>query len=169
MEMMHLEKKFSWKAYFKGLSKYKYIALVVLLGLILLLWPSSEPSDPVMPVHETENDSIESKLAEILSEIDGVGNCCVMLTENSGVETVYQSDVSRQTDETGTQEDTTTVLASAGSGEEPLVVQEYGPVYRGALVVCEGGASPTVQLAIVDAVADLTGLGADQISVIKMK
>lgn len=48
-------------------------------------------------------------------------------------------------------------------------MQQRNPVYQGALIVCSGAGSASVRLAVVDAVADLTGLGADQISVIKMK
>jgi stage III sporulation protein AG len=36
-------------------------------------------------------------------------------------------------------------------------------------VICQGAADPAVRLAVVEAVADATGLGADRISVLKMK
>jgi stage III sporulation protein AG len=39
----------------------------------------------------------------------------------------------------------------------------------GAIVVCQGGDQPTVRLAILDAVSKVTGLGADKISILKMK
>jgi stage III sporulation protein AG len=39
----------------------------------------------------------------------------------------------------------------------------------GAIVLCQGADVPSVRLAIVDAVSKVTGLVANQISVLKMK
>ena len=50
-----------------------------------------------------------------------------------------------------------------------LVKQVIPPVFQGAVVVCQGGDQPTIRLAIVEAVADATGLTADKITVLKMK
>ena len=64
----------------------------------------------------------------------------------------------------------TTVLYQPDSAQRlPAVRKTRYPVYRGAVVVCEGAGSPSVELAIVQAVSRLTGLGSDKISVIKMK
>jgi len=41
------------------------------------------------------------------------------------------------------------------------------PTYRGALVVCQGGGQADVKLAVTEAVAVLTGLPADRITVAK--
>ena len=43
------------------------------------------------------------------------------------------------------------------------------PVYKGAVVVCEGADHASVKLNIVQAVSSLTGLGSDKITVLKMK
>ena len=42
-----------------------------------------------------------------------------------------------------------------------------GPLYRGALIVCEGGGNDAVRLQVIEAVAALTGLGSDRIAVVK--
>ena len=39
----------------------------------------------------------------------------------------------------------------------------------GAIIVCQGGDSPTVRLNIVEAVSNVTGIGSDRITVLKMK
>jgi hypothetical protein len=39
----------------------------------------------------------------------------------------------------------------------------------GAVIVCQGADKPVVRLAIVEAVADATGLSTDTITVLKMK
>ena len=51
------------------------------------------------------------------------------------------------------------------SGDEPVVVRNVSPAYRGALVVCTGGGNAEVKLAVTQAVTALTGLSADRVTV----
>ena len=53
--------------------------------------------------------------------------------------------------------------------ESGLIRQINPPAYLGAIVVCQGADNNTVRLAIVEAVSRATGLGADKISVLKMR
>ena len=50
-----------------------------------------------------------------------------------------------------------------------MITQVIPASYMGAIVVCQGGDRPSVKLAIVKAVSDVTGLTSDKISVLKMK
>ena len=159
--------------------KHRYALLVLLLGVALLMIPtgrSAEKPETVQP--ETEPDltgtSVEERLEDLLSQVEGAGKVRVMLTVRAGEETVYQTDQTTEQRQSGdgTEETVTvtTVLASAGSSaEEPVAVKVLSPVYLGALVVAEGGGSPSVRLDLVSAVSSLTGLGADRITVVKMK
>ena len=61
------------------------------------------------------------------------------------------------------------ILSRGSSSQEAVVSQVVGPKFRGAVVVCGGGDDPAVRLAIVQAVCSVTGLGADQVTVLKMK
>jgi stage III sporulation protein AG len=144
-------------------SKYRYVLIVVAVGLVLMLLPGSggkEP-EPTQQVQETVPD-LEAELAGILSKIKGAGKVEVMLTTAQGQETCYQ------TDRRG--EDHSTVTVTDGSRiETGLIRQVNPPVYLGAIIVCQGGDDPSVRLAIVESVAKATGLGADRISVMKMK
>ena len=83
---------------------------------------------------------------------------------------VYQTndDVS-VSDGNSTTQISTVLITGADREEYGLVRQVNPPVYKGAVVVCQGADDPKVQLAIVDAVSTVTGLGADRISVLKMK
>ena len=58
-----------------------------------------------------------------------------------------------------------TVLVDGGS--DAVTVRTTYPTYRGALIVCEGGDRAEVRLAVTEAVAALTGLSADRITVAK--
>lgn len=93
-----------------------------------------------------------------------------MLSVSRGEETVYQSDPQNVNEETGMVNKSTTVIITDANRQEAGLVRQKNPqTYLGAIVVCQGGDDPSVCLAIVQAVSDVTGLGADQISVLKMK
>lgn len=145
------------------LKKYRYALIVLAAGLILLMLPTGSKEKPIAEtVVLQEQKSIAQELEDILSQIQGAGRVAVMLTPASGQETVYQ------TDRSGENYDTVTVTDDSRN-ENGLICQINPPVYMGAIIVCQGGDNPSVRLAVVEAVAKVTGLGADRISVLKMK
>ena len=155
--------------------KNKYIALIIVLGLILMLVPSKSDSRPTTNVNENslvqqQEISIEKRLSEILKQIDGAGNVEVMLTIAKGEETIYQSDSNTTVDSDSSRQDISTVTITDSNKEQSgLVRQKVSPVYLGAIVICQGADNPNVRLAITDAVAKITGLKSNHISVVKMK
>lgn len=147
------------------LVKYRYALLVLLVGLVLMLLPTG--SDPQTKQPETESSpskvqDITQELTEILASIQGVGKVQVMLTVEEGEKTVYQYDEKTSGKDT--------VIITDGNREESgLVYQVISRKYRGAVVVCQGADSASVRLSVIEAVAKVTGLGTDRISVLKMK
>ena len=146
-------------------GKYKYPILVLLVGLVLLALPKGEPPEQVTLPAETVAVDLERRLEALLSQIAGAGQVRVLLTEDTGRETVYQTDT--QTDADSLREDTVIVEDSARM-ETGLVRRTLEPRYRGAVILCQGADAPGVKLAIVEAVRCVTGLGADRISVQKL-
>ena len=146
-------------------GKYKYPILVILVGLGLLLLPTGETETPSVPVETVREASLEQRLEELLGQIEGAGAVRVLLTEDVGRETVWQTDVQKDAD--SVREDTV-ILEDSGRNETGLVRRTTEPSYRGAVILCQGADAPSVKLAIVEAVRCVTGLGADQISVQKM-
>ncbi len=152
-------------------GKYKYPILVVLAGLGLMLLPLSADAsaEPVPATVQTE-PGLEQRLEAILSGIEGAGQVRVLLTVEAGRETLYQTDSRAQSDaDSSDRSDDTVLVEDADRMESGLVRQVLEPKYRGAVVLCQGADAPSVRLAVVEAVRCLTGLGADQISVLKMK
>ena len=148
-------------------GKYKYPILVVLVGLGLMLLPGKREAQPApQPTETAQVLDLETRLSAILSQIEGVGQVQVLLTEESGRETLYQTD--SQTDTDRRTEDTV-LVEDASRTESGLVRQTLEPKYRGAVILCQGADQPSVRLAIVEAVRCVTGLGADRISVLNMK
>lgn len=156
------------------LRKYKYAAMVLLLGIVLMAIPTKnrQNTDPIRETQE-ENavcEDIELKLETLISEIQGAGKTKVMLTVAKGESVIYQTDASYYQNENSTDSKTETILISGDSKSETgLIHQKNPPVYLGAAILVEGADDPNIRLAVVDAVSKLTGLGADRISVLKMK
>ena len=149
------------------LKQYRYGVLVLLIGLGLMLIPSeSEKGSVSEVVTEVKTADLEEDLEDILSQIHGAGKARVLLTEATGETRVYQQD-SNQSGENRKQE--TVVITHGDRSQEGLVSQIIPARYQGAVVVCQGGDSASVRLAIVEAVASVTGLTSDKITVLKMK
>lgn len=149
------------------LKQYRYVVLLLMLGVLLMLLPKKQEREPEAPVSVPESaDSLEEDLARILTRIRGAGRVEVLLTEYAGTETLYQTDADRTAD--SLREDTV-VVSDRERGESGLVRQVIPPRYMGAVVVCQGGDNPGVKLAILEAVSRATGLKSNQISVLKMK
>ena len=146
------------------IGRYKIPILAASLGLLLLLWPgSAEKQETDAPGQTSERSltEMEEKLETLLQRVDGAGEVRVMLTLADLGETVYQTD---ETIRDGGRE-RKTVLAD----KAPIAVQVRQPQFQGAVVVCEGAGRASVRLAVTEAVASLTGLSSDKITVIKMK
>lgn len=163
-----MELKFRAKDLTKWLERYKYLVLVVLLGVALMLIPQgSSEQTQVVPQETARETDISVQLAEILAQIKGAGKVEVMLTLASGEQTIYQTDDTHG--DTGTGRQDTVIVTDQNRGQSGLVQQVNAEKYRGAIVVCQGADSPTVRLALIDAVSKVTGLDSSRISVLKMK
>ena len=156
-----------------GLKKYKYAVLVLLIGLGFMLIPAGRENSDESNKHsiqETTLPSTEEKLEQILSKIQGAGEVDVLLTQAKGERVQYHTDMDASDSESASSNRVTTVvITDAQRNESGLVVQIEPPVYMGAIVVSKGADDPSVKFAIVEAVSKVTGLGANQITVLKMK
>lgn len=148
------------------LNKYKYIALILVVGVGLMLIPSGRDREEVAPIQHTPaivQPLLADELEEILSNIQGAGRVQVMLTVKAGEQTLYQ------TDSPATDREDTVIITDGDRAQYGLVQQIIPPTYLGAIILCEGAEKPAVCLAIKDAVSKVTGLDSSQISVLKMK
>ena len=157
-------------------DKYKFVALVALAGIALLLWPSGDSGAAAEPASPRQVSAVQAELQEemedILGRIQGVGEVRVLLTVDAdGQRQLAEDSELSYSGSTAAPEDysrsTQTVLVDSGSGDAPVVTRTVYPTYRGALVVCQGGDRAEVKLAVTEAVAALTGLTADRITVAK--
>lgn len=156
------------------IKKYRYVVLILICGLVFMFMPDFHTSKVDIA---TVNKSVESEviplsreLEEILSYVEGAGAVKVMVTTAQGESISYQTDTENNTSEKEQSEKSDTVLITGSDkAQSGLISRIDPPRYLGVIVLCQGANSPSVRLAIVDAVAKVTGLGTDCISVLKMK
>ena len=159
--------KVRWSELWK---KYKFVLLVVLVGIILMLLPVSfqtketEENKSQIPQESFDLAAMEQRMEEVLGKIDGVGKLRLMLTLQSGTRLTLAEDTQRDQDRTQRE----IVTLNRGSGNQEIVItNRFYPVYQGAVVVCQGADSSAVRLAITETVQALTGLPSDRIRVAK--
>ena len=157
----------------KVIVKYKYPLMILCFGIALILLPirnrSSNTQQQEVIISSPQNIlDVEERLSSVLSSISGAGDVKVLLTLSEGEETIYQSDEQMGSGGGNGRTDTVTITDS-DRNEQGLVRQINPAKYMGAIIVCDGADDPSVRLAIVNAVSNATGLGADKITVLKMK
>ena len=147
-------------------GKYRYVLLAALLGLLLMVIPEKEALPVQIPEETRQETDLEASLARILSNVEGAGRVEVLLTQQAGEQTLYQTD--DDSSESSLRRDTV-LVTDENRREVGLVRQVNPPVYLGAVVLCQGADQAQVRLAVVEAVKSATGLSADVITVLKMK
>ena len=155
------------------INKYKYVIIIMIIGILFLLLPSGNNTSSekaVISEHADNILSVEDQLSQVLSYVKGAGKVQVMLSIASGEETLYQTNENHSLDADRQSNNIDTVtITDSGRNQSGLVRQVNPAVYSGAIIVCQGADDPAVRLSIIDAVSKITGLRTDKISVLKMK
>lgn len=157
------------------IKKYRYVIIVLLAGILLMSLPEMHsPEQKKEDTHQAEHminhSTLQESLEEILSKIEGAGKVQVLLTEQAGQQTYYQTDEDNRSDADSSDINRKTVLITDSNRTQTGLIQRVDPpAYQGAIIVCQGADRAAVRLSIVDAVAKATGLTTNHITVLKMK
>lgn len=142
-----------------------------LAGLLLLAFsewlPQKEKTQTTEALQQSASQAdyaaqLETRLRELISSVDGAGETRVMVTLQTGEQSVYATDKEATADG-----DTQTSHVLLGSSSA-LIETVNTPQVLGVAVVCEGGADAAVQRRVTELVAALTGVGTNHITVAKM-
>lgn len=162
-----------WKDEKKRVQLLLTAGLAGMLLLALSEWMPSQPSaviaqdQPEAPSSsegECYAQEMETRLTQLISRMEGVGDVRVMVTLAAGETTVYATDT-----ETETEGSARTQHILLEDGTDPALVETvHAPQIQGVAVVCEGGGNAVVQSRITELVEALTGVGANHIAVTKM-
>ena len=156
------------------------IAGLVGMGLILcseLMPQASEEAEPLVQEQSSSEQyvrSMEERLKEILSQIDGAGECSVMVTLRESSRSVYASEDKsttqtsqgqQNTQNTSSSEQKLVLVESRDGQSSPVIEKIVEPQIGGVIVVCEGGGSAQVQSQVIEAVTTVLGIRSTQVCV----
>ena len=130
-------KGFTWngKAVLPFFQKNRWTALLLLVGLALLLWPTGGTGDNSTPAateqrqqYEYDLESLEEKLANTLSQVDGAGKTQVVLTlATTGSVELAEN----QTSKDGSVETQVVVVKNGSNQEDVVEVAQQYPAFLG--------------------------------------
>lgn len=156
--------------------KKNYLMIIIAAVCVALLLAvgsgltQSDPSETTVQQDESTADELfiqenEQKLKQLLEKIEGVGQCEVMITLESGTEYIYATE--SETNSYGT--DSTYKTVTDGKSEKPVVIREIPPRIAGVAVVCEGGDSSQIKNTVLEVVKKTLGVDGAAVSISKRK
>lgn len=156
-------------------KKYRAVLAVLLAGVLLLASghggneSAQTASAGTAASQEFDLNGFQQELQAQLTAIDGAGRVALMLSLDQTEEAVYAVNT-RQTSGSDSRslESDVSVVSNGSYGETPVTVKSVLPVFRGAVVLCDGADDASVRLAVTQAVGTVCGIGADKVTVLKM-
>ena len=155
------------------LKKYRAVLAVLLAGVLLLTSGHSGNTEQVQTAsadttvsQSFDLNDFQQELQARLAAISGAGRVELMLSLDQTEESVYAVNT-RQT--SGSDSRSRESDVSVVSNETPVTVKRVLPVFRGAVVLCDGADDASVRLSVTQAVSTVCGIGADKVTVLKMK
>jgi stage III sporulation protein AG len=175
-------------------SNVKFIAILLVVGVIILSLPDFSKSGSTSGEQESasassQSDStqytkdLEERLKTIIEKIEGVGQCEVMVTLQNGTEYVFANE--SRINQTSTSDSSSSQISRVSKGEDkeykiltvndgsggqkPIVIKENEPKVKGVLVACEGGNNDKTIYKITEALKILFEIPSNKVCVIKLK
>lgn len=155
----------------KGSSR---LLILFAVGIILLLFggkftSSRQTSSSAIEHPQTVSaEELEQKLAETLSQIQGVGKVKVMITLEDNGSSELATDMQNTNRGEETDFEQKTVIVSGNGTTSPYVVREKSASVKGVLVVAEGGSNKAVRETIENAVTALLTVLPHRVTVAEM-
>ncbi|HJB94590.1 MAG TPA: stage III sporulation protein AG [Candidatus Mediterraneibacter intestinigallinarum] len=179
------------------LPKKNHLLIMFLVGMLLFVavfpFPSADRTEDVQSEGGMASISqdggtpgeyesyLEERTADILRQVDGVGEVTVMITLKSGSQKIIEKDQSSTTQTTeeedsagGTRSvedsssDKTSIYEQNSDGSStPYVSKELTPEIEGVVVIADGGDNAVVVESITEAVQALFGVEAHKIKIMK--
>ncbi len=151
----------------KSLQKVIILILAIIALLILLVSTFTSGKETVSDEFSTDTfvSSLESRLSKTLSQVDGAGQVSVVITVESGKETVLAIKKTTIESESGVEITETPILVNG----KTVVLKENYPKVLGVLIVAEGAKNISVLSRIQQATMSLLDIKLNQIEILTMK
>jgi len=127
--------------------------------------------------------SLETKLTDLITGIDGVGQAKVMVTLESGVKYVYVQEEKRTVDRTQelgeaqavnrvvskeNLEQSYILVENKDGRKEALVQTALQPKVQGVVIACEGGGDIRVEQSLINVVTTALNISSNRVCVVKI-
>lgn len=162
-------------------NRMRLIAAMGIIGIILIMLSEMIPQaeDKKAPAKEDQSVSgddtelfrkqTEKELKALLEQINGVGECSVMVTVEGTTEYVYAENISRDTDNdtdrTSDRYENDIVFTEKDGEKQALVKKIIKPKINGVVVVCKGGGNIRISERVIKAVSTALDLSSGSICV----
>ena len=153
----------------KNNKKIQYIIIAICFVVAILIFVFSSIST-VNQSSKSQNSvdsyvtNLEERLSKTLSKVKGAGKVSVIITVESGMETVLASKIITTETPTGTEVEETPLIVNG----KTVVVKELYPKIVGVLIVAEGANNISVMKKIQQATISLLDIQLNQIEILSM-
>lgn len=146
---------------------------IALLSLSEINKPEKDNTEELTNTTFTQSEeyvmSLENRLTDMISSIENAGQVKVMVTLKSSDEIKYAVNENIKNDDKSNNYSNNYVIIENKGSKEGIKTKIIEPEIRGVAVVCSGGDDPLVVSSITSAVTTVLGIGANKVSVSKMK
>ena len=155
----------------KGKKGTFIIGVLILFGVLLLMFPSSEDKESTDTGSEnfaeisTYTEKLEEKIRSLCTSVNGAGRVTVLVTLECGSEFVYADNRTEEMKQDFSSYSSDYLIIEDKNGSSPVTVTEIYPRIRGVAVVCDGGDEPTVREKLTKLLSAALGVSAGRISV----
>lgn len=156
------------KETFRKLIKNKnnqILFIIIIIGVVFMLISGGDGKKE--KIKETVVPDEETRLEEILSDIEGAGRVSVMITYYSTSEKDIAYETKTNTANRDVQTEESEDKKAVMTDGEPMVIKEIYPRAKGVIVTADGGGDAAVKQAISEAVTAVTEVPAHRIRIYK--
>lgn len=146
--------------------RYVIIAILFLIILFIVLGNNNTKESATLNNYSVDTyvTNLENKLTKTLSKVKGAGKVMVVITVESGMETVLASKITT-TENAGIIETIETPIIVNG---KPIILKEMYPEIIGVLIVSEGATNIAVMNRLQQATVSLLDININQIEILSM-
>jgi len=150
-------------------KKFHYVLIVIfsIIAIFVLLFGFNNEKESDQTVFNSDNyvSALENRLSKTLSEVDGAGKVSVIITVESGMETIIATE--KTISETnGSKETVESPIIVNG---KTVVLKELYPKISGVVIVAEGADNIAVMQKIQQATVSLLDVELNRIEILTMK
>ena len=153
-------------------KKLQYFIVVILIIITLFItifgFKDNSNTETITKNNDTISEyvtNLETRLSNTLSKVSGAGKVSVVITVESGMETVLAMKTTIKETSTGKEIEETPIILNG----KTVVIKEFYPKIIGVLIVAEGANNISVMTKLQQATISLLNINLDQIEILTMK